>query len=94
MSISSNKFAADALMNQLIITAETYGFSEAIRFEFIMWEQLRAADTRLPVETIEQIKEKSAAAGGWWIWPNGIHREALFVSMHEWDVIRANQNLV
>ncbi len=93
MSISSNKSASDALREQLIVTAETYGWSEDIGFEFILWEQLTAEDTWLPVETVEQIKEKSIAAGGWWRWPDGIHRASIFVSMHEWNVIRANQNL-
>ena len=92
-NISPDKPASVALMNQLIETAETYGWSESIGFEFIIWEQLGTEDTRLPVETIEQIKDKSAVAGGWWTWPKGVHSEGHFVSMTEWDAVRASRNL-
>lgn len=95
MSIDTvrNDEAKNALREQLIVTAETYGWHESIGLEFILWEQLTAADTQLPAETIKQIAEKSKAAGGWWIWPYGYHTESRFVPQAEWDTIRANHML-
>ena len=92
-NINHDRYSAKALLDQLIITAETYGWSELIGFEFILWEQLSAEASSLPPETIKQIKEKNEGAGGWWVWPKGIHNQGNFISMAEWDAVRANRNL-
>ena len=91
-NISPNKHFADALLSQMMLTAETYGWSGPSP-EFLLWEQLSVKAPVLPDETIKQIKEKSEAAGGWWIWPNGFHSEGRFVSIAEWNAIRANHQL-
>lgn len=90
---AANEAIRQVLLEQLRITAETYGWDEMIGSEFILWEQLTVEDTRLPPETIKQIAEKIKAADGWWVWPNGYHSESRFVSIAEWDTIRSNHKL-
>ena len=95
MNITSkhNAQSAKALIDQMITTIETYGWTEMANPELVLWEQMFKDDSAIIPELAEELRTKSETAGGWWIWPDGTHSAGYFVSFSEWKIVQEDYKL-